>query len=89
MDGHNIDLSLIAEFISDDTVDAALIHVGLHGISISRRLVAGSFEGLHAAFPIVPLIGQAFALNICTDAELFSLESILYFENRLNSIMPR
>ena len=73
MDGHNLGLYLVAILVGNDAVDAAVIHVGLHGVSVSGSLVAGRFEILHVTFLVVPLIGQIIALHCGFDAELLAL----------------
>ena len=76
MDGHHFCGHLVAVLVRDDAVDATVIHVGLHGVSVSGSLVAGRFEILHVTFLVVPLVGQAIALNLSFDAKLFAFFSV-------------
>ena len=85
MDGHYFGHHLIAVLVGDHAVNLATIHVILHGISVSRSLIAGNHKGLCAGFFDIPLIGQAIALNLKADAELLAnfLLYLLVIQHRI------
>ena len=72
MDRCSVSLNSVAEPVGDYAVDAAAVHVALHGIGVCRSLVAGCGELLLIFLLIVPLVAQAFALDGHSDLKLLS-----------------
>ena len=72
MDSHSFSPNLIAILVGDDAVDAAVVHIALHGVGVGGSLVAGNLKRLCTGLLDIPLIGQTITLSLDSDCKLLA-----------------